>query len=179
MATRDQWRAAQRRKRMAKLVQDNLDYCPETGVITPKPGSPARVFLHTDGYQRVAIAKEAFQAHRAAWVLMHGQWPQGEIDHINGDKADNRAANIREATRAQNMQNRPSPARGANPYKGVSFNPANGMWRARIRANGRQEHAGYYTTPEAARDAYNRAAKRLHRKFANVSAGTHDEQSSG
>ena len=60
------------------------------------------------GYGRVKINGKSVLAHRLAWALHYGEWPDGAIDHINGIKTDNRLCNLRLATRAQNQQNRSS-----------------------------------------------------------------------
>lgn len=82
----------------------------------------------------------------------------GEVDHINGDGLDNRKANLRPATRRQNICNTPGRARSTSPYKGVSWVKRAGKWRARIRVDGKYQQLGLFTDPWAAAETYNAAA---------------------
>lgn len=90
-----------------------LSYDPETGVFTRlvrasnRPaGSPAGYKQQRDGYILVRVLGQTFSAHRLAWFYMTGAWPDQEIDHINRMRADNRWENLRDVTRAVNMENR-------------------------------------------------------------------------
>jgi hypothetical protein len=88
---------------------------------------------------------------RAAWPLHRlilGLVPGDglEVDHINGDPLDNRRANLRAVTRAQNCQNVVSFAGSTSPYRGVSWSVGRGMWLARGYTNGRQHFLGYFTS---------------------------------
>lgn len=64
---------------------------------------------HSKGYWTIGIDGRYYKAHRLAWLFVNGEWPDGEIDHINGNKTDNRIANLRIASRSQNMVNRDAP----------------------------------------------------------------------
>ena len=101
-------------------------------------------------------------AHRLAWLYHYGQWPNGDLDHINEVKDDNRISNLREATRAQNMQNVRRHKHNTSGYKGVSWMPDRHKWRAYIFVNYKQQHIGLYNSPEEARDARRSAETRLH-----------------
>lgn len=104
-------------------------------------------------------------AHRLAWVHVHGSWPAGDIDHINGDKLDNRIANLRDVTRSVNKENMRS-ARGDNKVGllGVHVRRQNTTrpYVASIRVSGKLIHLGAHNTPEAAHAAYLEAKRRLH-----------------
>lgn len=91
-------------------------------------------------------------------------WPF--VDHINGDGLDNRRANLRQATNAQNQFNKGLASNNTSGYKGVHFVRDKGKWGARIRFNGRQRHIGNYATPEEAARAYDEAAVELFGEFA-------------
>jgi HNH endonuclease len=144
-------------------LREVLDYDPETGIFTwkkpaarsVKPGMLAGR-LATDGYIGIRVAYTRYPAARLAWFYMHGEWPPNQIDHINGDRADNRFANLRLATRKQNQQNRKA--------KGVSF--AKGRWQARIKVNYRNINLGRYDTVEEARAVYIAATRRYFGEFA-------------
>lgn len=85
------------------------------------------------------------------------------VDHINGDPLDNRRANLRLATPAENAQNRKLHTNNTSGYKGVS--KIGTRWQARISAYGRRIHLGYHDTPEAAYSAYCEAARAYHGQF--------------
>ena len=114
------------------------------------------------GYIVLNIDGRRYMAHRLAWLYHYGQWPNNDIDHINEVKNDNRISNLREATRAQNMQNVRRHKHNTNRYKGVSWMPARRKWRAYIFVNYKQQHIGLYNSPEEARDARANAEERLH-----------------
>lgn len=64
------------------------------------------------GYVRILIDRKQYQAHRLAFLFSHNRWPKGSIDHINGEKSDNRIKNLREVTDFLNQQNRPCHRKG-------------------------------------------------------------------
>ncbi|MHC4566413.1 MAG: 5'-3' exonuclease H3TH domain-containing protein, partial [Planctomycetota bacterium] len=90
------------------------------------------------------------------------------VDHINRNRLDNRKANLRPATAAQNGQNRVKYRKGkySSKYKGVSRRRSRMPWRATIRVNGRPKHLGSFTSEVRAAKAYDRAAKKYHGEFA-------------
>ena len=145
-----------------------LSYDRETGKFTALKRSGRRSagaelgYTRPDGYRMLSVAGRWYYAHRLAWFLCTGSWPAEEIDHINGDRADNRIANLRECTRSENMRN--------TPKKGVCFHKTQRKWLASIRLNGKREHLGSFNAEQEALAAYQEAADRLHGEFAFVSA---------
>ena len=108
------------------------------------------------GYRKATIAKEQIKLHRLAWFMTHGVWPEGQIDHINGDKLDNRIANLRDVSMSVNMQNRYARRRKSEsglPY-GVTQHP-NGKFRSDIRI-------GTFDTAEEAHAAYMKVKRLIH-----------------
>lgn len=153
-----------------EYLRQRLRYEPETGKLywRERPDMPtgwnaryagALAFNtpHKDGYRRGRIAGTSILAHRVVWAVVHGFWPTQEIDHENGDPADNRVANLREASRADNNRNR---ARGRNNTSGVvGVNWCGRERRWHVQLAGR--HIGYYDTfTEAV--TVRKAAERLH-----------------
>ena len=145
-----------------------LNYDPETGVFiriaVPRPqvecyiGKPAG-YLTDNGYWVIAVEhkRNRHRAHRLAWLYMTGEWPKGDIDHINGDRLDNRWANLREATRSQNLGNSRMPSTNKSGFKGVSFDKRRGKLLAQITLDGVHYHLGRYDEIEDAMQAYRSA----------------------
>ena len=112
----------------------------------------------------VRIEGRNYYAHRLAWLYVHGEWPDGDIDHINGDGLDNRIANLRVATRSQNCANVGRRAHNTSGVKGIY---QHGMrWRASIRVKGKSKHLGCFGTPADAQAAYMAAAREHFGEFA-------------
>ena len=110
------------------------------------------------GYRRLRFKGQKLRAHHVVWAITYGRWPVGELDHINGNKLDNRPENLREATRAQNMANCGPTKRNTSGYRGVSWHPSWKKWVALIRDGKRLVSLGGFETPELAYAAYVAAA---------------------
>jgi hypothetical protein len=118
-------------------------------------------------YLQVGVEGKQYLVHRVVWAIAYGSWPDGDLDHINGDTADNRLENLRVATRSQNQWNKRASKSSKTGIKGVRM-IHNGRFRAQIQAKGVELHLGYFDSAEAAGKAYDRAAKRLHGEFASA-----------
>lgn len=122
------------------------------------------------GYVVLNVDGKRYPAHRIIWVWIHGNIPtRKQIDHINGDRADNRLSNLRLATVVENTRNGPMRKRNRAGLKGVSFHAFSGLWRARIFVEGKERSLGYFTSPEEAHEAYVAEAKRCFGEFARAS----------
>lgn len=113
------------------------------------------------GRLQTPIEGRATYVHHLVWVLHHGEWPTTQVDHVNGNKLDNRIENLRLATNAENCQNR--------HHSGVSYDhrKAQRHWRARIMVHGRSISLGYYATRDQAEAEYRRAKLVYHQPFAS------------
>jgi hypothetical protein len=116
----------------------------------------------SEGYVQIQIKGKIFYAHRLAWRIAYGHWPAHQIDHINGDRADNRLVNLREATSIQNCQNMAKRSDNRSGYVGVSFHVGRQKWRAEISVGGKRRSLGYFADPVTAHTAYVQAKKQLH-----------------
>ena len=121
-----------------------------------------------NGYRTIRIDKRIYLAHRLAWLYINGQFPSAYIDHVNGDPSDNRIANLRCATRSENMRNRKHNSNNTSGFKGVSWNKSVKKWQAAIRLNGKRHHLGVFDTADAAYKRYCEASKVLHGEFGRI-----------
>jgi hypothetical protein len=113
------------------------------------------------------VFNRKIKAARLAWLVTTGEWPKGEVDHINGDPSDNRRENLRICTHAENMMNRKMHKSNAIGIKGVYQN--RNKFRAQIRVNGKVYRLGSFCTPQDAGAAYLAAASKLHGEFVRQS----------
>jgi hypothetical protein len=120
------------------------------------------------GYVLLGFNGRLYRAHRLAWLYVFGEWPAGDLDHINGDGFDNRTANLREATRTQNNGNMRMPSHNTSGLKGAYWDKRAERWMSQIKHQGRQHYLGYFDTAEQAHAAYAAAAVRLHGEFARI-----------
>ena len=108
-------------KLTAERLRERLHYDAGTGVFTRRVGSGhARTgemagSVHSTGYVRISIDGGKYTAHCLAWLYVHGVWPPDQIDHINGNRSDNRIANLRE------RRHLPRPARQTEPERDAYF----------------------------------------------------------
>ena len=168
----------------AAELRSALHYDPLTGVFTwrEKPEKPKWWNTKYAGkvaggqgtsgrnttYLTIRIGGRRYYAHRLAWLYVHGEWADGVIDHINGDGLDNRIANLRLASNAQNLANRGRQKNNASGYKGVHFEAWTGRYKARIQHGGKSYNLGRFDTPEEAHEAYKKAAAERFGEFARA-----------
>ena len=122
--------------------------------------------LKSHGYLCVGINYNSYRAHRLIFLMHKGYLPK-TIDHINGDKLDNRIENLRAATVGQNQHNRKTNANNTSGYKGVGWSKAQKKWVARITLERKNIHLGYFANVEEAAEVVRKAREELHGSFAN------------
>lgn len=151
-------------------LHELLHYEPQTGVFTWRvertnalAGQVAGTTRCADEYQRIHFNGKQHAAHRLAWLYVYGRWPTKFIDHINGDKSDNRLANLREVTDAENKQNiRRARGNSRVGLLGVCFHKGAGKYMAQIGLGRARRYLGLFATAAEAHEAYLRAKRDLH-----------------
>jgi len=157
------------------ILQHNIEYNPDTGVMIAKTGGKAGwkighpVGTFDRGYIRIRISGKYYAAHRIAWAMCNGECAEDiQIDHIDGNRSNNKIDNLRLATHGQNCQNIKTPKHNTSGYKGVHWATRYKKWKAQIRLHGKRISLGLFTSKEEAYLAYCSAAKKLHGAFSNV-----------
>ena len=139
----------------AARARELYRYDPESGLLYRRHASGEKTGkARSNGYLVVLADGRQYSVHRLIWLIVHGAWPVGVIDHINSIKTDNRLCNLRDVSHAENMHNQ----RGA---RGYYFNKVDGTYNVTIGVDGKAVYVGAYKTAAAARAAY-LAAKTTH-----------------
>jgi len=146
------------------LLRQLLDYDPDTGVLTWKrrpvemfpsariakawntrnAGKITFIQWHQGGYLVGSVLGHRHLAHRVAYAIQHGAWPLDEVDHINGNRKDNRAENLRDVGRVTNSRNCSRSKLNTSGVTGVHWDNARGKWAARIKEDYKVIHLGRF-----------------------------------
>lgn len=150
----------------AVRLRELLHYDPESGVFTwrvargpIKAGNVAGA-LQRIGYRVIRLDLELHYAHRLAWLYITDGWPAAEVDHIDGDKGNNRWSNLRDVAHKANCANQ-HVAQGSAGLLGAAWNKRSKNWRAIVTRDDKQIHIGTFPTPGAAHVAYLQARQVL------------------
>ncbi len=139
-----------------KEVANKFTYCDESGLLFRavdsgrwKKGELAGC-LNADGYIIVSVGRTRYYAHRLIWLMKFGEWPSGEIDHIDGDRSNNRIENMRCVTKSGNMKNQKRNSRNTSGAPGVGWDRTRNKWRVQIYVNGKHSFQGRFDSKEEA-----------------------------
>lgn len=113
-------------------------------------GRNAGFITKDTGYHIIKINKRRYPAHRLAWLYVTGEFPVGEIDHINRDRKCNVWDNLRDVSRSDNQKNAKLRADNTSGVAGVSWSPVEGRWKAYISNRGHLIHLGTFLCITAA-----------------------------
>lgn len=160
----------------AELIRQLFAYDSEAGCFTSlvrrgkrwPPGQIAGTLDPSNGYRKLRFRGRQHFEHRLVWLWVHGEWPAAQVDHINGNRSDNRIANLRLATARENSRNAGMSRNNTSGYKGVFWERGCGKWRASITVNRKTIHLGVFVSAPEAHAAYCAAAKKYHGEFANT-----------
>ena len=142
------------------FVLEHLEYVRSTGLLLQKkPRSKISVgsiagSVTPYGYRYIQLAGKKYAAHRLVWLIEHGSFPKLFIDHIDGNKLNNKIENLREATSKQNNENKGVPKNSKTGVRGVSYNRKLKKYVAQIQHNGVGHYLGIHDTLDGAREAY-------------------------
>jgi hypothetical protein len=151
-----------------KRLQSLLTYDPETGKFCWRH-QRSRCFkgavagtLNYHGYTVIKLDGQTYRAHRLAWLYKNGCWPNGELDHINRQRSDNRIVNLRTTSHFENCQNRAKPDTAHSKYIGVSKGFGGKGWRAYIDKNNCRFTLGVFATETEAAQARAEAERQIY-----------------
>ena len=161
----------------ADYVRSLLNYDPETGELRwrvdrmfgfrpgPKAGDLAGGVGSRDGYVFVGIDGKVYVAQRLVWLIVTGAWPEGEVDHEDTDRTNNRWTNLRDISKALNAQNvRRARKDSGSGVQGVWPSPKGCKlpWASSVRFNKRLHFVGTFATKDEAHQAYVKKKRELH-----------------
>lgn len=161
----------------AELLRSLLDYDPTTGTFkfrcradtsnawNARWAGKEAGNLGEQLYVSIQLLGRSYKAHRLAWLYVYGEWPDGDLDHEDTDRSNNRIGNLRSATRSQNLANTFPRSNNTSGFKGVTWNKKNSKWVAAIR-KGKSLHLGCFDEIEHAAAAYRIAAAYIFGEFA-------------
>jgi hypothetical protein len=127
-------------------------------------------YINAEGYLQISINNKKFKEHQIVYLMNHGYIPK-EIDHINGNKLDNRIENLREVSRLQNMYNKPAYKTNTSGSKNVSWKAKISKWQVDISFNGKRKYIGVFEDFELAELVAAEARNKYHGKYANHGIG--------
>lgn len=159
-------------------LTEALRYDPDTGIFSwrhdrlagdgalRRPAGSSAGGHMSNGYILITLYGRQYLAHRLAWLHTYGSMPNGIIDHIDGDRSNNRIVNLRPCTKSQNSAN--SKNQRIGKLKGAYYRADRDKWRAAITYKGKSVHLGTFDTELSAHEAYMIAAKKYFGEFARA-----------
>lgn len=125
-------------------LRNYFSYDPETGVLRTAPNGRVVGYEKKTGYSWVNFRQKQYRIHRIIWMIVHGEIPD-QIDHINGNRSDNRLSNLRNVTKHQNSLNHRLRPDNKSGCPGVNWHAKGRRWIAQIRDSGRYVYLGSFS----------------------------------
>lgn len=160
-------------------LRSKLRYCPDSGKcfwvtasmcgrgrVRVSAGDEAGTSMVRDGRVIICALGTRLMRYRVAWALTYGHWPDGCVDHVDGDPSNDRIENLRIASVSQNIANSTLRSDNKSGLKGVTLCRETGRWKAQIGTHGRTKHIGRFDTVAEAHAAYMAEAQRVFGNFA-------------
>ena len=148
-------------------LMELFDYNPTTGnLVWRAPRQDDLGCISDQGYLRVKIGSRVYSVHRLVWKIATGNEPPPMIDHIDGDRLNNRISNLRAASHGENKQNTGRQRNNKSGHKGVSWSRTHKSWQASIMNEGKSVWLGRYKILEDAVSVIAETRNRLHGEFA-------------
>lgn len=158
-----------------EYLKEHFFYQEETGLFFRKQKKPNSQEIgkpytkdNGSGYIKFCVCGSLRYAHRMAWLYVYGEIPEKNIDHINGNRSDNRIANLRLVNQSENTANSRKSKANTSGRKGVTWRKDINKWSAQIMVNYKHVSLGVYDDLEEAANAYKQAAQRYFGEYANV-----------
>ena len=143
------------------LAREKFMYDHDTDTLLNKDSLTPAGSLRKTGYLYCELNRKKIGLHRVVWMVVHGEYPDQCIDHINGNPGDNKVSNLRHVTHAVNQQNQRGPnSANTSGFMGVSKD--GNFFKSSISIDGKLKYLGSFVTPELAHAAYISAKRNLH-----------------
>lgn len=144
-------------------LRATFEYHEDGYLIRKRTGKPCGTRANTsNGYASVWVGGKTLLAHRIIYAIVRGEIPEGQIDHLNGDRSDNRIENLRDVSGLENMHNSKMPKTNTSGFTGVHWETQRKKWMAQIRVDKRQKFLGYFDDFEDAVEARKMAKIKYH-----------------
>lgn len=134
------------------ILKENLNYDSHTGIFSWKKSNNGRIKVGdvagsetTKGYLHIGLKGKIHKSHRLAWLYVYGSMPTKEIDHIDGDKLNNKISNLRQVSRSENMKNVKVRKNNTSGFCGVYWKGELNKWMVLIQSFGKTKYIGIFS----------------------------------
>jgi hypothetical protein len=156
----------------AERLRELFDYDADAGLFTRRTGrggGRAGAAVGTepnngDGYCQLGVDGSKYLVHRLVWLYVHGEWPKQQIDHIDGNRMNNRLANLRDTSSAVNARNKSAPRRDNKSTGILGVTKTRTGFVAQLKVGKKNHYLGTYANPEDAQRAYSEAKRSMHQQ---------------